>query len=99
MSCQCRTKQSLRPIALAALVLACTLLAPGPFLHEHDDGHAGANHDHCVVCCLQHHFSVTTTAAPAPVAPDLAAHTAESSRQRSGWGAARTTQATRGPPA
>ena len=99
MSCPCRTKKSLRPLAFAALVLACTLLAPGPFLHEHDDEHAGANHDHCVVCCLQHHFSVTTATAPAAALPDLATHAADPSRQQRGRRAPHATQATRGPPA
>ena len=96
-----RTRNPSRLVAWLALALTCALLSSGLFAHDHDaeEAHAGANHDHCVVCCLQHHFSVTTTAAPAPVTPDLAAYAAESSRERSGWGTARTTQVTRGPPA
>ncbi|MYI74827.1 MAG: hypothetical protein F4057_05765 [Acidobacteria bacterium] len=99
MSGPCCSGKPTRPLAWAALALACALLALGPFLHEHDDGHAGANHDHCVVCCLQHHFSVTTTTAPAPALPDLATHAADPSRQQSGWRTPHATQATRGPPA
>ena len=98
MSRLCRKKKSLRPIACLALALTCALVSPGPFLHEHDDGHAGS-HDHNCVICLQHDFFVATTTAPGPVPPDLTTRAADPSRQQSGWGAPRTTQTTRGPPA
>ncbi len=101
MSRPWRTRKPSRPLACLALALTCALLSAGFFSHGHEDedGHAGADGHHCAICCFQHHFSVTTTAAPAPVAPDPAAYAADSNRQRSGWDAARHTQATRGPPA
>ena len=89
-----------RPTAFAALLLACALLSAGfvSVSHGHDDGHAGGDGHHCVVCCLQHHSPATTTE-PAPSAPDLAALAGAASWRRSGRDAARATQATRGPPA
>ena len=92
------TKPS-RPTAFVALLLACALLSAGFASHGHDDGHSGGDDHHCVICCLRHHSPATTTTAPAPSAPDLAAHATRSSCLRSGSDATLATQATRGPPA
>ena len=88
-------------MAWLALALTCALLSSGLFAHDHDaeEAHAGGDGHHCAICCLQQHFSVTTTAAPVPLATGPATHTAAASRHLGGWGTARTTQVTRGPPA
>ena len=90
---------SWRPTALVALLLACALLSAGFVSHGHDEGDASGDHHHCVICCLRHHSPVTTTTAPAPAAPDLAAHAAAPSGRRSGCHTTLATQPTRGPPA
>ena len=92
------TKPS-RPTALAALLLACTLLSAGFVSHEHDDGHSGGHEHDCVICCVQHHSSATASTTPLPSTPDLAVRFAASSSRRSGFDATLATQATRGPPA
>ena len=93
------TRPRSRPTAFVALLTACALLSAGFVSHGHDDGHSGGDDHHCAICCLRHHSPVTTTTAPAPSAPDVAAHTAVSSARRSGSNATLATQATRGPPA
>ena len=96
-----RTRNPSRLVAWLALALTCALLSAGLFAHDHDaeEAHAGGDGHHCAICCLQQHFSVTTTAAPVPLATGPATHTAAASRHQSSWGVARATQATRGPPA
>ena len=93
------TKSS-RPIAFAALLLACVLLPAGFFSHGHDDGDLG-DHDHdCIICCLRDHSTlVATTTAPVPAAPDLPAPAAAAMRDQRGHKAALGARTTRGPPA
>ncbi len=90
-----------RPTTLATLLAACALLSAGfaSVSHGHDDGHAGGDGHQCIACCLQHHAPATTTTAPAPSPPDLAALAAAASCRRCGCTAARSARTTRGPPA
>ena len=71
------TKQS-RPIASAALVLACVLLPAGFLSHGHDDrDFDGHDHD-CIICCLLDHSTLATAAGPEPGAPRALAPVAAS---------------------
>ncbi len=70
-----------RPIASAALVLACVLLPAGFLSHGHDDRDLDG-HDHdCIVCCLRDHSTLTMSAAPAPAAPAALAPVAAPARR------------------
>ena len=92
------TKPS-RPTALVALLLACALLAAGFVSHAHDDGHAGGDDHHCVICCLRHHSPVTLDdGARAPRAGPGGPPAAPSCRQ-SRYASTPATHPTRGPPA
>ncbi len=92
------TKPS-RPIASAALVLACAL-PPASFLsHGHDDGDFDGHNHHCTICCLRDHSTVTTAAAPAPAIALPLTLVAASTRRRHGLRTASDPHPTRGPPA
>ena len=92
------TKPS-RPIASAALVLACVLLPAGFLWHGHDDRDSGT-HDHdCIICGLRDHSTLATSAEPEPAAPAPLAPAAASTRQRRGGRIALDPRLTRGPPA
>ncbi len=88
-----------RPIASAALVLACVLLPAGFLSHGHDDrDFDGHDHD-CIVCCLRDHSTLASAAEPAPAAPAALAPGAASARR--GWvlRPALDPRLARGPPA
>ena len=88
-----------RPIASAALVLACVLLPAGFLSHGHDDrDFDGHDHD-CIICCLRDHSTLATSAEPEPAAPASLAPAAASARQRRGGRIALDPRLTRGPPA
>ena len=92
------TKSS-RPIAFAALLLACVLLSVGVFSHGHDDeGLGGHDHD-CTLCCLRDHSTPAATSALVSAAPVMSAHAVASVRDRRGQQPAPATRTTRGPPA
>lgn len=87
-----------RPIAFAALLLACVLLSAGFFFHGHDDEDPGS-HDHdCITCCLPHYAALPTAAAPTPSIPELAACAAEATSPGDARGVTLGTPLTRGPP-
>ena len=92
------TKPS-RPIASAALVLACLLLPAGFLSHGHDDRNFDG-HDHdCIVCCLRDHSTLATAAAPAPAAPAALAPVAAPTRRGCALLTALDPRLPRGPPA
>ena len=92
------TKPS-RPIASAALVLACVLLPAGFLSHGHDDRDLDG-HDHdCIVCCLLDHPTLATAAEPAPAAPAALAPVAASARRGRVLRTALDPHLPRGPPA
>ena len=91
------TKPS-RPIASAALMLACVLLPAGFLSHGHDDRDLDG-HDHdCIVCCLLDH-STLAAAAPEPAAPAALAPVAASARRGRVLRTALDPHLPRGPPA
>ena len=92
------TKPS-RPIASAALVLACALLPAGFLSHGHDDGDFDGHDHHCTLCCLRDHSTVATAEATAPAAAVPVALVAAMSRRRHGFRTAPDPHPTRGPPA
>ena len=88
-----------RPIASAALVLACVLLPAGFLSHGHDDRDLDG-HDHdCIVCCLLDHPTLATAAEPAPAAPAAPAPVAASARRGRVLRTALDPHLPRGPPA
>ncbi len=88
-----------RPIASAALVLACVLLPAGFLSHGHDD-RALDGHDHdCIVCCLRDHSTLAISAEPSPAAPAALAPAAASAPRRGALPTALDPRLPRGPPA
>ena len=92
------TKPS-RPIASAALVLACALLPAGFLSHGHDDGDFDGHDHHCTLCCLPDHSAVATAAAAVPAAALPLAPAPASTRRRHGFRTTPDPHPTRGPPA
>ena len=92
------TKPS-RPIAFAALLLACALLSAGFVSHGHDHGDLGGHEHDCNLCCLRDHSTLATTSAPAYAAPVMSAHAVASMRDRRDHKPSPATHTTRGPPA
>ena len=88
-----------RPIASAALVLACVLLPAGFLSHGHDDRDFDGHHHDCIICCLRDHSTLATAAAPAAAAPAALAPVAASDRHRSTFWTALDPRLARGPPA
>ena len=86
-----------RPIAFAALLLACVLLSAGFFVHGHDDDPGSHDHD-CITCCLPHYAALSAAAAPTPSTPELAACAAEATKPGDARGVALGTPLKRGPP-
>ena len=91
------TKPS-RPIASAALVLACVLLPAGFLSHGHDRDLDGHDHD-CIVCCLRDHSTLAPAASPAPAAPAALAPVAAPARRGCALRTALDLRLARGPPA
>ena len=92
------TKPS-RPIASAALVLACALLPAGFLSHGHDDADFVGHDHHCTLCCLRDHSMAATAAAATPAAALPLALVVASTRRRRGVRTAPDPHPTRGPPA
>ena len=94
-----------RPIAFAALLLACALWSAGFFAHGHDshghdheDAHGGHHHD-CVLCCVMHHGAIASAVAIPMAAADIAARSATAPSSRVRPVTTLGIQPTRGPPA
>ena len=93
------TKPSSRPMAFAALLVACVLLSAGFFSHEHADGNSGS-HDHdCIACCFPDFAAIPPAAAPTPSTPEPVACAAEATSRGNNRGATLGAPLTRGPPA
>ena len=92
------TKPS-RPIASAALALACALLPAGFLSHGHDDGDFDGHDHHCTLCCLRDHSIMSTAAVAAPASQVPLGLVAASTRRRHGFRTAPDPHPTRGPPA
>ena len=88
-----------RPIASAALVLACALLPAGFLSHGHDDGDFDGHDHHCTLCCLRDHSTVATAAAATPTAALPLALGAAPIRRPHGFRITSDPHPTRGPPA
>ena len=90
-------KKPSRPIAFAALVLACALLPADFFAHRHDDSALDAHEYNCTLCCLRDYCAVAAAVAvPEGVAP--LALVSASTRHRHGFRTAPDPHPTRGPP-
>ncbi len=88
-----------RPIAFAALLLACVLPSAGFLSHGHDAGDANSDHHHCAICCLPHHGATASAAAPAAPPPEPTMRADARTRGGIGPGATLDIRPTRGPPA